>query len=406
MIKKLQEKIVDKIKEFDSKDDTEPRSKKLFGLSALYNTPNEIIEAASVVAGKGYEKFDVYTPYPLHGMDDAMGLKSSKVGYVSFAMGLTGATLALFMIFWMSGINYPNIIGGKPFFSLPPFIPITFEGTILLTGIGTVLGMLILFNQLPKINNPLNDTSFMSHVTSDKFGIVIKAEDEKFVENDVKNLYLSTGAYDVQPIYYRESNLVEKTPLFDKKFIGAIIGTAIITAVVAYFTLNFVLYDVVPFDWMWEQERIDSQSKSDFFPNKSGMRPPVNGTVARGFLPYEYKGMPDSSVKLLANPLAMNKKVLERGQERFNIYCSPCHGYFGDGDGRLKGQFPKPPSLHNVKVLNWADGNIYHVITNGQNVMPSYAEQVSSDDRWAIIHYIRALQRSKNATDEDMTKAK
>lgn len=402
MIKKL----INRVKEFDSKDDTEIRSKQLFGLSGLYNTPNEIIEAASVVAGKGYNKFDVYTPYPLHGMDDAMGLKSSKVGYVSFTLGITGMFLALLMIWWMSSANYPNIIGGKPFFSLPPSIPITFEVTILLTGIATVLGMLILFNFLPKINSPLNDTPFMKHVTSDKFGIVIKADDDKFIENDVKNLYLSTGAYDVQPIYFRESNLITKTPLFDGKFITAIIGTAILTAVVAYFTLNFVLYDVVPFDWMWEQARIDSQSKSDFFPNKAGMRPPVNGTVARGFLPYEYKGMPDSSVKLLANPLAMSKMVIERGQERFNIYCSPCHGYFGDGDGRLKGQFPKPPSLHNEKVINLPDGNIYHVITNGQNVMPSYAEQVSSDDRWAIINYIRVLQRSKNASDEDMTKAK
>ncbi|MEO6694942.1 MAG: quinol:electron acceptor oxidoreductase subunit ActD [Ignavibacteria bacterium] len=402
MIKKL----TDYIKVLDTKDDTTPRSKQLFGLSALYNTPNEIIEAAAVVAGKGYEKFDVYSPYPLHGMDDAMGMKSSKVGYVSFTLGITGTFLALLMIWWMSSIDYPNIIGGKPFFSLPPSIPITFEVTILLTGIATVLGMLILFNKLPKINSPLNDTVFMRNVTSDKFGIVIKTEDDKFVENDVKNLYLSTGAYDVQPIYFRESNLEKKTPLFDKKFIGALIGTAIITAIFTYLTLNIVLYDVVPFDWMWNQDRIDSQSKSDFFQNKAGMRPPVKGTVARGFLPYEYQGMPDSSVKSLANPLAMNKKVLERGQDRFNIYCSPCHGYFGEGDGRLKGQFPKPPSLHSEKLIGWQDGNIYHVITNGQNVMPSYAEQVSSDDRWAIIHYVRALQRSKNASDEDMTKAK
>ncbi|MEZ4688688.1 MAG: cytochrome c [Ignavibacteria bacterium] len=136
------------------------------------------------------------------------------------------------------------------------------------------------------------------------------------------------------------------------------------------------------------------------------MREPVNGTVARGFLPYEYKGLPDSSVKLLANPLAVSKEVLERGQDRFNIYCSPCHGYFGEGDGRLKGLFPKPPTLHSKKVKEWTDGNIYHVITNGQNVMPSYAEQVSRDDRWAIIHYIRALERSKDASEQDVELAK
>lgn len=397
-------KYINAIKEFDSNLDQEPRSKKLFGLAALYNTPNEIIEAASLVSGKGYEKFDVYTPYPLHGMDDAMGLGRPKIGRLSFVMGLSGTVLALLMIGWMSGIDYKNIIGGKPFFSLPPSIPITFEVTILLTGIATVFGMLILFNKLPKINSPLNDTDFMRNVSSDKYGIVIKADDDKFIEPDVKNLYLSTGAFDIQNIYYRETNLTEKTPIFEKKFIGAIIGTAIVTAILTYFTLNYVLYDIEPFDWMWHQPRIDSQSPSTFFPNKSGMREPVKGTVARGFLPYEFQGMPDSSVKFLSNPLAVSKKVIERGQDRFNIYCSPCHGYFGDGDGRLKGQFPKPPSLHTVKATDWPDGNIYHVITNGQNVMPSYAEQVSRDDRWAIIHYIRALQKSKNAKDEELPK--
>ncbi len=264
--------------------------------------------------------------------------------------------------------------------------------------------MLIIFNKLPKINSPLNDTDFMKNVTSDKYGIVINADDELFDENDTKNLLLSTGAYSIDNIYYRESNLTTKTPIFEKKFIMAIILTAIATAVISYFTLNWVLYDTQPFDWMWLQKRIDSQSESNFFPNKFGMREPVNGTVARGFMPYEYKGMPDSMVKLLSNPLPISKKVLERGQDRFNIFCSPCHGYQGDGEGRLRGQFPKPPTLHSEKVRNWADGNIYHVITNGQNVMPSYAEQVSRDDRWAIIHYIRSLQRSHNASDSDLPK--
>ena len=397
-------KLLANLKKYDSGKDVDPRSRKLYGLAALYHTPNEIIEAASVVAGKGYEKFDVYTPYPLHGMDDAMGMGKPKIGYVAFLFGISGTFLALLMIGWMMGINYPNIIGGKPFFALPSSIPITFEATILLTGLATVFGMFILFNKMPKLNSPLNDTDFMKSVSSDKYGIVIEYDDDKFTESFVKNLYLSTGAYDVQEIYFRESNLTRKTPIFDKKFITAVIGTAILTAVVSYFTINYVLYDVVPFNWMWFQPRIDSQSPSNFFQDKAGMRPPVNGTVARGFLPYEYKGMPDSAVKFSANPLTVSKKVLERGQERFNIYCSPCHGYFGEGDGRMKGLFPKPPTLHSKKVTEWSDGNIYHVITNGQNVMPSYAEQVSRDDRWAIIHYIRALQRSKNAKDEDLPK--
>jgi mono/diheme cytochrome c family protein len=397
-------KIINFFKEYNSRDDEERRTEKLYAVSAIYDTPNDIMTAASEVASRGYEKFDAFTPYPVHRLDSAMGIKYPLVGPIAFTGGILGCFLALLMMWWMGSKDYPNIIGGKPFFSLPPSIPITFEGTVLLTGFATIIGMLIILNKLPKINTPISDTEFMRRVSSDKFGIVITADDKLFSESEVTALLKSLGASKVENIYYKPSNLTDKTPIFDKKFIMTLIGTAAVTALVSYFTLNYVLYNVVPFDWMWKQARINSQSQSLFFANKSGMREPVAGTVARGFMPYEYKGLPDSAVKLLANPLPSSKQVLERGQDKFNIYCSPCHGYFGDGDGRMNNQFPVPPSLHNNKVLNWKDGNIYHVITNGQNVMPSYESQISRDDRWAIIHYIRALQRAKNAKDEDLPK--
>ena len=83
-------------------------------------------------------------------------------------------------------------------------------------------------------------------------------------------------------------------------------------------------------------------------------------------------------------------------------FCSPCHGNFGRGDSRLRGQFPNPPTLHSEKVRNWPDGSIFHVITEGQNVMPSYATQVPRENRWAIIQYIRVLQRAQNAKESDL----
>ncbi|MBK6879117.1 MAG: DUF3341 domain-containing protein [Ignavibacteria bacterium] len=400
MIKKIQNFF----KEFNSREDDEKRSGKIYAVTALFDTPNEIMNASTEVADKGYKRFDTFTPYPVHGLDQAMGITNPLVGPIAFVGGILGCFLALLMIWWMSDANYPNIIGGKPFFALPAAIPITFEGTVLLTGIATVVGMLVLLNKLPKINNPLNDTDFMKHVSSDKFGIVIGANDKNFSETEVRDLFQSLGGHSIQNVYYRESNLTDKTPLFDSKFIITLFAVAGLTALVSYFTLNYVLYQVVPFDWMRHQAKINAQSPSDFFPDKAGMRTPVEGTVARGFMPYEYKGLPDSAVRLLANPLPASKNILERGQDRYNIFCSPCHGYFGEGDGRMNDQFPKPPSLHNNKVLNWMDGNIYHVLTNGQNVMPSYESQISRDDRWAIVHYVRALQRSKNAKDQDLPK--
>ena len=129
---------------------------------------------------------------------------------------------------------------------------------------------------------------------------------------------------------------------------------------------------------------------------------PIQGTVARGFKPYPYKNNPDEAGKMLVNPLIPTKENLELGKNKFNIYCSPCHGYLGEGDSRLRGQFPNPPSLHSEKVRNWTDGRIYHVIVEGQNVMPSYSYQLSREERWAVINYLRVLQRSLNAKETDL----
>jgi mono/diheme cytochrome c family protein len=157
-----------------------------------------------------------------------------------------------------------------------------------------------------------------------------------------------------------------------------------------------------PFNWMSTQSKQKAQRPSELFKDGIGMRRPVAGTVARGFLPYAFTGKPDDAGKNLLNPLLPTKEVIERGKSRFLTYCSPCHGNFGVGDSRLRGQFPNPPTLHSDKVRSWPDGNIYHVITEGQNVMPSYASQISRDDRWAIINYIRVMQRAHNAKESDL----
>ncbi len=397
-------RFLEKFKQTDQKllgDDK--RSGSLFAVTSLYDTPDEIISAASEVAKLGFTDFDVYTPYPVHGLDDAMQLKESKLGLVSFTFGLIGTISALSMIGYMSGIDYQNIIGGKPFFNLPASIPITFELTILFCGLMTAFGMLLLFDKLPQISNPLHDTGFMKRVSSDKYGIAIEATDPLFNESQVKDLFGKLNGKDIGSVNYNEDLLVKETPIFDKKFLGTLALTAIIVAGSTYLMLNYLTF-ILPYNWMHWQFRGNPQTVSTFYSDGRTMRDPVEGTVARGFMPYQYKGMPDSVIKVLANPLPSSEKVLSQGQYRFNTYCTPCHGNYGKGDSKLHGQFPAPPSLHSDKVRNWPDGNIYNVITNGQNIMPSYAKQIPREDRWAIVHYIRTLQRSQNATDLDLEK--
>jgi len=381
----------------------EPRSGELHSIAAVFESPDEIIKAANQTVASGYSHFDVFTPYPVHGLDDAMKLRKTRVGWLTFALGLLGTVTALTMIGWMMGINYRNIIGGKPFFTLPPSIPITFELTVLFSAIAAAAGMLILFNKLPAASNPLQDTEFMKHVSSDKFGIIIEAQDPKFNEDEVKRFFQSLAGKEIQHIYYpRDEVDTPKTPILSMRFLGILAGTAIVTALASYFILNWLLYSE-PFNWMWDQPKVLPQSRSTFFADGFSMRVPVEGTVARGFIPYENKGIPDSLIKVFyVNPLPVTKQTIELGKKRFDSFCSPCHGYFGQGDSRLRGQFPAPPTLHSDKVRNWSDGRIYNVIVNGQNTMPSYAKQISIDDRWAIVNYIRVLQRSQNARDEDM----
>jgi mono/diheme cytochrome c family protein len=139
---------------------------------------------------------------------------------------------------------------------------------------------------------------------------------------------------------------------------------------------------------------------------EGAMRMPVKGTIPRGFEPYAYANDAEAAGRELRNPLRRTAAVLGRGQALFNTYCIVCHGPNGMGDGYIVPKFPRPPSLQSDKVRGWPDGRIYHVVSMGQNLMPSYASQIAPGDRWAIIHYVRALQKSQHPSAEDLKVAK
>lgn len=151
----------------------------------------------------------------------------------------------------------------------------------------------------------------------------------------------------------------------------------------------------------------------EFFPNmvdspsvkaqEQKMNSPVPGTVPVGFEVYPYKvDEGDKAGSELKNSLKFTKENIEKGKELYNTYCLVCHGPSGKGNGTIVPKFPMPPTLHSEKVTTWSDGRIFHVITMGQNLMPSYKTQVKPEERWAIILYLRALQRAVAPTKEDL----
>jgi mono/diheme cytochrome c family protein len=372
-------------------------NKKLHSLAALFKTPDEIINAAKETTKAGYKRFDVNTPYPVHGMDRAMGMGQSKIGFVTLFFGLSGATFIFLFMWWSYAVSYSIVVGGKPFFAAPAFIPITFEVTVLFGAISTVVGMIAVYFKLPDNANPLHDTEYMKAVSADKYGLVIEAEDEKFDKNEVTELLKKLGAYKIESIYFPEP---EKYRMFAPKFILFLIVVAALTSGLTYVTLNKLMY-ITPFDWMDYQSKLSAQEGSSIFANGEGMRPPVEGTVARGYMPYPYEGEANPT-QVLSNPTIPTKQILDLGKRKFLTFCSPCHGNFGNGDSRLQGQFPNGPTLHSDKIINYPDGRIYHIITNGQNAMPSYARQITRNERWAIVDYIRVLQRAENAKESDL----
>lgn len=157
---------------------------------------------------------------------------------------------------------------------------------------------------------------------------------------------------------------------------------------------------------MHVQPKQNPLSPSDFYPDKRSARPLVEGTVARGQLhedTYFYTGkMGDNPGDVM--PFPVTKEVLERGRERFDIYCAPCHSRVGDGNGFIpsRGFTRMPPSYHIPRLQKAPLGYFFDVMTNGFGIMPDYASQVSPEDRWKIVAYIRALQLSQSATMKEV----
>ncbi len=163
---------------------------------------------------------------------------------------------------------------------------------------------------------------------------------------------------------------------------------------------------------MDNQDRYNAQAVNPMYADGRAMRPPVLGTIARGELIEDERLSfgTDGDAFVEDFPLPFTAALLGRGQERFGIFCAPCHGLVGEGDGMVavraeklqEGTWIPPLSVHDRVVLDRPVGHIFNTITNGIRTMPAYGSQIPVRDRWAIVAYMRALQRSQNASIEDV----
>lgn len=175
------------------------REDRVYGILAEFPDPGALLHAAAEVRRAGYKHYDAHSPFPIHGMDRAMGLGNSKVGYIVLGGGITGLLLATWLQWWTSAVDYPINISGKPFFAFEPSIPIMFELTILFSALAAVVGMLAL-NGLPRPYNPVFYSKHFARVTDDAFFLHVAASDARFDVDGTSTLLRTLGALHVEVV--------------------------------------------------------------------------------------------------------------------------------------------------------------------------------------------------------------
>ncbi len=171
-----------------------------YGVLAEYPHPGALMQAARGVREAGYNRYDTYSPFPIHGMDAAMGLGPSKVGIAAFVGGAGGLLLALWLQWWTSEVDYPLNISGKPLFAFEPSIPVTFELTVLLAALATVATMFAV-NGLPRPWNPLFNSKHIHRATDDGFFLFVASSDTRYDANETVALLNQLGATRIEPIH-------------------------------------------------------------------------------------------------------------------------------------------------------------------------------------------------------------
>ena len=170
--------------------------RKIYGMVAEFLTPEEILTAAEKARAAGYTRLDAYTPFPVHGLDDAIKFSDARIKWLIFFMGLFGGATGLAFIYFTAVIDYPMNVGGRPMFSWPSFIPVTFECTILFASLTATFGMLAL-NGLPKPFHPIFDAERFDLASQTSFFLCIEGQDPEFEPTKVRGFLEGLGAHNV-----------------------------------------------------------------------------------------------------------------------------------------------------------------------------------------------------------------
>ncbi len=455
-----------------------PRNR-LVGLMAQFDDPESLVAACEQARRAGYVKLDAHSPFPIHGIDPAIGIRRTRLPFLVLALALGACVFGLWLQYYTNAVDntaifpgYRFFISGKPNWSLPANIPVTFEIIVLTSAFTAFLGMWAL-NRLPRLANPLHRISRFRRATNDRFFLVIEQADEKFDLNRTQQQLEEWGATAIEQII---EDLADRELPRNLKLAGIVLALLLLVPPALIYramgtTSRYPRLHVVPdmdVQHKYKAQAIgpnlgDDKNPSYMYGDRRAARPPIPGTVARGqleldteyfrgyreshptglFLPRGHaelvlasgtRPMPvldsdwqdpghdapgtaqDASpadgtvvpaekdwVQEFPSQITVDEALLKRGQQRFEIYCTACHGFDGNGNGlvnqralalnaQLKAKWTAAKSLHDPTVKVQPIGRIFDTITNGRNTMGPYGRQIPVADRWAIVAYVRALQ--------------
>lgn len=387
--------------------------RRLAGLLAEFDSPAALCRAAAAARRAGWQGLDAHGPFPIHGIERALGMRASRLPWLVLAAGATGLAVAILLQWWTNAVDYPWIVSGKPRFSLPANIPIAFELVVLFSAIVAFV-LAIALGGLPRWNHPVFTADRFARATTDGFFLWVDAKAPAFELEAAQRLLVELGARTVEPCF--EPTAAPRLPAALWWTVAALCVLALLPPVLVARHRHFPksqprIHLIHDMDY---QPKYLPQAPSPRMADGRAMRPDVLGTVARGFLaddPRVHAGrIGEQWVEDF--PVDVTIERMRRGQQRFEIFCATCHGLAGEGGNtsmtsaralkRGDAGWVLPSSLVTDAVAQQPAGQIFDSITRGVRTMPSYAAQIPADDRWSIVLYVRALQRSQRATIDDV----
>jgi mono/diheme cytochrome c family protein len=331
-------------------------------VATRFSSEAALLEAVKTARTDGAEIANVYTPYPVHGLDAALGLPRSRLPLVAFAAGAAGAASAIGFQFYTAAFDWPLNVGGKPLNSTLAFVPITFEITVLLAALTVTAAFLWRCRLFPGAAT----THEHGAATLDAFVLVVRVPDAS-----------------VDPHGHQRW----------MHGVSALLCLAV--------SLSGCRNDsrVRAFEYMPDMARsvpYDSFAANPVTRDGQTLQAPPPHTIARGFLPLDYQATPADAVRAgreLHSPIVATDETRHDGRRLFETFCAVCHGVNGDGDGPLVPKIPNPPAYSSAAVRTLPPGQLFHVITFGSGRMPSYASQLTRDERWKVVAHVQTLQR-------------